>query len=75
VAHLLESFGALDKLQGFASTLGRRFYNRELKAEQTQNIVLRKIGGQVIEEKYETGESSAVPFWAGKEISWKIVSS
>ncbi|KAJ7117341.1 hypothetical protein C8R43DRAFT_1137638 [Mycena crocata] len=75
VAHLLESFGALDKLDGFTSTFGRRFYHRNLSAEQTTNVVLRKTDRPVVEEKYEIGEDSVVPFWAGKEISWKLVES
>jgi dihydroorotase len=29
-AHLLESFGALDRLEGFVSSFGRRFYKRNL---------------------------------------------
>ncbi|KAJ7276136.1 Dihydroorotase [Mycena haematopus] len=73
VAHLLESFDALDKLEGFVSTFGRHFYGRELRAETTQNIVLRKVGTHVIAGTYGTDEQSVVPFWAGKEISWKIV--
>ncbi|KAJ6539067.1 Dihydroorotase [Mycena capillaripes] len=75
VAHLLESFDALDKLEGFVSTFGRRFYHRNLKTADVQSVVLRKTGAQVVEEKYGAGEDSVVPFWAGKEISWKIVSN
>ncbi|KAJ7086619.1 Dihydroorotase [Mycena epipterygia] len=74
VAHLLESFGALDKLEGFTSTFGRRFYHRTLSVEQTDKVLLRKIGNYVVEEKYGAGEDNVVPFWAGKEISWQIVS-
>ncbi|KAJ6599335.1 hypothetical protein DFH09DRAFT_1243722 [Mycena vulgaris] len=67
VAHLLESFGALDKLDGFASTFGRHFYHRDLRLDQKENhVVLRKIDSHV-------GEDTVVPFWAGKEIGWKIV--
>lgn len=73
VAHLLESFGALDKLDGFTSTFGRRFYHRDLTTEQTEMVLLRKVGTHVVQEKYGTGEDSVVPFWAGKEIGWEIV--
>ncbi|KAJ7368029.1 hypothetical protein DFH08DRAFT_830121 [Mycena albidolilacea] len=75
VAHLLESFDALDKLEGFVSTFGRCFYRRELSAENTSNVVLRKIDGHVVEGKYGADEESVVPFWAGKEINWKIVTN
>ncbi|KAF7355081.1 Dihydroorotase [Mycena sanguinolenta] len=75
VTHLLESFDALDKLEGFVSTFGRRFYRRELNAENTQKIVLRKVGPHVITGKYGVDEHTVVPFWAGKEISWKIVTN
>ncbi|KAJ7047633.1 hypothetical protein C8F04DRAFT_1247263 [Mycena alexandri] len=75
VAHLLESFDALDKLQGFASTFGRSFYHRDLNAEQTHKVVLQKISAHVVEGKYGAGEESVVPFWAGKELGWKIVAS
>jgi dihydroorotase len=33
VAHLLESFGALDKLEGFVSGFGRAFYGREVAGD------------------------------------------
>ncbi|KAJ7507489.1 hypothetical protein B0H11DRAFT_1967337 [Mycena galericulata] len=72
VAHLLESFGALDKLDGFVSTLGRRFYHRELSAEQAEQVVLRKVETHVINGIYGAGEDIVVPFWAGKEIGWQI---
>ncbi|KAJ6516163.1 Dihydroorotase [Mycena sanguinolenta] len=75
VAHLLESFDALDNLEGFTSTFGRRFYRRELNAQNTQNIVLQKVGPYVIVGKYGVDEHSVVPFWAGREINWKIVSN
>lgn len=75
MAHLLESFDALDKLKGFVSTFGRRFYHRDLDAAEAPSVILRKSGVQVVEEKYGAGEDSIVPFWAGKEISWKIVSN
>ncbi|KAG7097217.1 hypothetical protein E1B28_004588 [Marasmius oreades] len=74
VAHVLESFGALDKLEGFVSTLGRHFYNRQLTGEETsKKVVLRQLPeGIKVQERYSTGEN-VVPFWAGKLIRWKIV--
>ncbi|KDQ64670.1 hypothetical protein JAAARDRAFT_28309 [Jaapia argillacea MUCL 33604] len=72
VAHLLESFGALDKLNGFAGGLGRRFYGRQGKGE---TVVLRRVEGEgkKVQEEWKVGEESVVPFWAGKELGWEIV--
>ncbi|KAF7313587.1 hypothetical protein HMN09_00515000 [Mycena chlorophos] len=72
-AHLLESFGALDKLEGFASTFGRRFYQRELQAGQSQPVVLQRTK-ELVAEKYEAEGADVVPFWAGKPLDWQIVS-
>ncbi|KAJ7179380.1 Dihydroorotase [Mycena filopes] len=74
VAHLLESFDALDRLSDFASTFGRRFYQCDLNAEETLKVVLQRSDAHVV-EKYGTGEESVVPFWAGKQLGWKIVSN
>lgn len=76
VTHLLESFGALDRLDGFASTFGRKFYGREILPSNGREVVLRKVGpekSKKVEERYVMGEDSVVPFWAGKSIAWEIV--
>ncbi|KIY45889.1 Dihydroorotase [Fistulina hepatica ATCC 64428] len=73
VAHLLESFGALDNLEGFVSTFGRSFYKRELGGTASE-VALRKVDvGRAIDEVYQYEENSLVPFWAGKKINWEIV--
>ncbi|KAJ7638559.1 Dihydroorotase [Roridomyces roridus] len=73
VAHLLESFDALDKLEGFTSTFGRRFYRREVSTEGAEKIALHKVDKYVIQEQYGDGEETVSPFWAGKELGWQIV--
>jgi dihydroorotase len=77
VADLLESFGALDKLQGFVSTFGRRFYREEVAGKAGVDVGLRKVvGGFKVPESYSSttgGGESVVPFWAGKTIGWEIV--
>ncbi|KAL0573722.1 dihydroorotase [Marasmius crinis-equi] len=75
VAHVLESYGALDKLEGFVSTFGRRFYKRELTGEATsKKVVLKQVSeGYQIQEDYSASGENVVPFWAGKQIKWKIV--
>ncbi|KAF8974639.1 dihydroorotase [Flammula alnicola] len=76
VAHLLESFGALDKLEGFVGTNGRAFYKYPVDAQKHGRAVikLRKTPtGNVVDADYVLGNESLVPFWAGKEIGWEIV--
>ncbi|KAH7916152.1 dihydroorotase [Hygrophoropsis aurantiaca] len=71
VAHLLESFGALHRLEDFVSNNGRRFYDRPASLDATP-VVLKRVKG-AIESQWPFGDdSSVVPFWAGKEIGWKI---
>ncbi|OSD04293.1 Dihydroorotase [Trametes coccinea BRFM310] len=73
VAHLLESFGALDKLEGFVSTHGRAFYGRPV-AENDRRVVLKRASGKAVGiEGYGSGPTHVVPFWAGKAIGWEIV--
>jgi dihydroorotase len=76
VAHLLESFGALDRLEGFVSTFGRSFYKRELRGDyavQAPTIVLKRVeGGELIKEGWTEGEQKVIPFWSGCRIDWVI---
>ncbi|OSX60427.1 hypothetical protein POSPLADRAFT_1182966 [Postia placenta MAD-698-R-SB12] len=71
VAQVLESFGALDRLEGFVSTNGRIFYRASASAGE--NVVIRKVQGKRVEEKWVEGEQSVVPFWAGRDLSWEVV--
>ncbi|KAF9468924.1 hypothetical protein BDZ94DRAFT_1182680 [Collybia nuda] len=75
VAHLLESFGALERLQGFVSENGRAFYKREVSRDIQTTVVLRKVnaGSGIIQEAYGLGTDSVVPFWAGRKLDWEIV--
>ncbi|EIM88476.1 Dihydroorotase [Stereum hirsutum FP-91666 SS1] len=74
-AHLLESFGALDNLENFTSTYGRRFYRREISGAgaAAAKVTLRKVGGRVVDERWTLEGESVVPFWAGKELGWEII--
>ncbi|KAK4687902.1 hypothetical protein P7C73_g2200, partial [Tremellales sp. Uapishka_1] len=74
VATLLEGFGALDKLEGFVSGNGRRFYG--IEAEKGRELVLRRSPdgeGKVVGVLRGAGGVEVVPFWAGKELGWEIV--
>jgi len=71
VAHLLESFGALDKLEGFVSEFGRSFYKEPIKSE-AKSVVLRRSSAKVVDEQYTIGNDTLIPFWAGKALGWEI---
>lgn len=76
VAHLLESFGALDRLEGFVSTFGRNFYKKLASEGLEHNVTLRRVPegtAGLIPEKYEEDGEALVPFWAGKPLSWELV--
>ncbi|KAF9057406.1 hypothetical protein BJ165DRAFT_1334954 [Panaeolus papilionaceus] len=75
VAHLLESFGALDKLEGFASSFGRAFYKLPIDESAGKVATLRRApAGTLVDGQYNLGDESLVPFWAGKEIGWVLES-
>ncbi|KAI5125049.1 hypothetical protein M0805_007473 [Coniferiporia weirii] len=72
-AHLLESFGALDQLEAFVSTNGRAFYGRTPHTSETDDVLLRRATGKVVDTQITLGEQTVVPFMAGKQIHWEIV--
>ncbi|KAG6911739.1 hypothetical protein DXG01_007989 [Tephrocybe rancida] len=74
VADILESFGALGKLEGFVSNFGRAFYKQTLSTDGPSQVVLRRpsSGGFLVADKYDLAEDSVVPFWAGKNLRWEI---
>lgn len=78
VATLLESFGALDRLEGFVSGHGREFYG--VPAKKGEEVSLRRVvpgeGGvkaRVPGLLRGEGGIEVVPFWAGKELGWEII--
>ena len=70
VAHLLESFGALDRLEDFVSAFGRRFYKVPLLRNRTVTL---KRSPRMIKSDYVLEGDRVVPFWAGAELSWSII--
>lgn len=72
VAHLLESFGALDKLQSFVSDNGRAFYQKPTPSGEV--VRLRRLNCQV-EETLSLGTDDVVPFWAGRDLQFSLISS
>ena len=75
VAHLLESFGALDRLSGFVSEFGRRFYGFDLgdgnKEGYSAPVKLVRVVSNVNQE-LSLGDQSVIPFWAGRTLAWSI---
>ncbi|RHZ88452.1 hypothetical protein Glove_22g60 [Diversispora epigaea] len=78
LATTLDSFGAIDKLRGFACENGKKFYgikDDESKSHHEITLVKQKLS---VPEFYsfgkfsETRQSFVVPFWAGKDLTWKI---
>ncbi|CAG8671723.1 10148_t:CDS:2, partial [Ambispora leptoticha] len=82
LATILESFGALDKIQGFACEFGKRFYGVEEKKYHHEMGKERKIkliretwsvpDRFIYEHEKESEPDFVVPFWAGKILTWKI---
>lgn len=74
VAHLLESFGALDKLEGFISSNGRKFYGVEAKSGSGDVKLRRTTEESASVPGVIRGDGvEVVPFWAGKQLGWEIV--
>lgn len=72
--HILEGFGALDKLQGFACEFGRKFYGLPV-ANDVQELNLVKTPTAIIDRiPYvgEKGPDAIVPFLAGKTLNWTV---
>lgn len=67
----------LERLEGFASRFGREFYKEPIQAGEKDVVLERSQQTRRIAAAYpftgEDGEEELIrPFYAGKEISWKI---
>ena len=72
-AHLLESFGALDKLEGFVSKNGREFYKKGIvSTDGGGDIVRLRRRRAAVKGKYSLREQEVIPFWTGKDLDWEI---
>ncbi|KAG0702749.1 dihydroorotase [Suillus ampliporus] len=72
VAHLLDSFGAIDRLADFTSNFGRDFYQTPLDL-QAPRVVVQKVQGVSVQAEYSSEGKTVAPFWAGRTIDWQIV--
>jgi len=69
-AEAFDSEGAIDKLEGFASIYGPDFYGLPHNREK---IILGKSSWKV-PDHYELAGSKLTPFFAGAELSWRLLS-
>ena len=67
-ATVFDQEGALDKLEGFASLHGPRFYGLPINA----GTMTLERGETVVPERLDIGESGIVPFHAGETLNWRI---
>lgn len=67
-AQVFEEEGALDRLEGFASEHGPRFYGLPLNEER---VVLEKSENEVPASLSAAG-TSVVPFLAGEKLAWRF---
>ncbi|CAO1620553.1 unnamed protein product [Parajaminaea phylloscopi] len=86
-AHLLESFGALHRLEDFVSNFGRQFYRAPVSAG-AKKLTLRRSGKEDSEEgkvptvcvhpahvklaDTDKEKLQVIPFWSGKRLGWRI---
>jgi len=68
-AQIFEDIGALDKLEAFASFNGPDFYSLP---RNTGTITLTKESWQIPEEIILPNGQPIVPFYAGKQLSWRL---
>ena len=67
-AEFFDQAGALAKLEGFASHFGPDFYRLP---RNRQTITLQREPWQV-PERLNYGGDEIVPFWAGRELQWRV---
>jgi dihydroorotase len=72
VAHLLESFDSLDKLENFVSGFGRNFYRRPA-SQDAPKMKLVKTADYKVPTEWKLQDDEVIAFMAGKSIGWKLV--
>ncbi|HEY8379711.1 MAG TPA: dihydroorotase [Nannocystis sp.] len=68
-AEAFERAGALDRLEGFASTFGPRFYGLPVNRDR---IRLERVAWEV-PRTYPFGQDDVVPLRAGQRVQWRLV--
>lgn len=75
---LFEKLGCIERLEGFLSTNGRKFYKLPPVDDKAPKLVLQKVPSKVPETygiKDTDSKETVVPFMADKELDWKIISN
>ena len=67
-ASVFEAEGKLDRLEGFASVNGPRFYGLPLN----QGTITLERGEATVPERIESGGIELIPFLAGDTLGWKL---
>lgn len=67
-AQVFDEEGALEKLEGFASEHGPRFYGLPLNGER---VTLAKVG-ETVPDRLELEAATLVPFHAGETLPWRF---
>ena len=67
-AAVFEEENALDRLEGFASEHGPRFYGLPLN----EGTVTLERSPHIVPETLEAGGGPVVPFHAGQELNWRL---
>ena len=67
-ASVFEAEGKLDRLEGFASVNGPRFYGLPLN----QGTITLERGEATVPERIESGGIELIPFLAGETLGWKL---
>ncbi len=69
-ATVFDQEGALERLEGFASTFGAQFYGMKLN----EKTVTLERGEEAIPDIIGEGATAVVPFHAGEMIGWRVIS-
>ncbi|WP_422025624.1 dihydroorotase [Pyruvatibacter mobilis] len=68
-AQTFEEMGALDRLEGFASEFGPRFYKLPLN----EGTITLERTGHAVPDVMEDADIRIVPFHAGETLAWRLV--
>lgn len=68
-AEAFDRAGKIDMLEAFVSEYGAKFYGLPLN----QGKLTLERGEMVIPESFEVGDERLIPFWASKQLGWKVV--
>ncbi|WBO22224.1 dihydroorotase [Sphingomonas abietis] len=68
-AQVFDEDGALDRLEGFASEHGPRFYGLPLN----EGTVTLERSGTAVPDLIGEGATAVVPFHAGETLAWRVV--